>query len=83
MTQDAKDVAQALMRVSRSNAVPFFNKTAADLMYGFKDLKDPNRFYLTGTDRFNDHDVIPLQKDSETDQANVKTIETDLQTNIF
>jgi hypothetical protein len=83
VTQDAKDVAQALMRVSRSKAVPFFNKAAADLMYGFKDLKDPSRFYLTGTDRFHDYDIIPLQKDSESDLADVKTLENDLVTNAF
>jgi hypothetical protein len=48
-----------------------------------KDLKDPSRFYLTGTDRFHDHDVIPLQKDSEADQADVRTLENDLTTNAF
>jgi hypothetical protein len=83
VTQDAKDVAQSLMRASRSKTAPFFNKAAADLLYGFKDLKDPCRFYLTGTDRFHDHDIIPLQKESETDQAEVKTLENDLVTNAF
>ena len=83
MTQDAKDVAHALVKVTRSKAVPFFNKAAADLLYGFKDLKDPRRFYITGTDRFHDHDVITLQKDSEADLADVRTLENDLTTNAF
>ena len=83
VTQEAKDIAHSLVKVARSKAVPFFNKAAADLLYGFKDLKDPSRFYLTGTDRFHDYEVIPSQKDSEADQADVRTLENDLTTNAF
>jgi hypothetical protein len=74
----ALHVANALMKVVRSKAIPNFNKILSEFLYCYEDSTDPNKLYLTGVDRFcNQFELI---KRFQCDPAKLKSFENDLKT---